>query len=134
MRRAAWPVEDSDSRPAGKPGECFYCKVPTGGTHGPDCVLRTRTVVVELKIGLVMTMPESFDAGRIEFLLNESSSCQSNILNDLAALDGRIDCPCGLIAATYLREATEEDEERQRLFASPRPGEAPDGPDAEVPA
>lgn len=31
------PVDESDVRPAGKPGECFYCQQPIGQEHGIAC-------------------------------------------------------------------------------------------------
>jgi len=125
MKRDNWPVENHGIRPAGKPTECFYCHEPKGGTHKPDCVIRSRTVVVELRIELVVTEPESFDPSLIEFGFNESSSCQTNIISKLAEMVERLDdageCPCGLIEVKYLREATEEDEERQKLFVAELP-------------
>lgn len=38
------PVRAEDARPAGKPGECFYCNQPIGKHHGPECVLMVRSV------------------------------------------------------------------------------------------
>lgn len=125
MKRDNWPVEDYGIRPAGKPDECFYCHEPKGGVHKPDCVIRQRTVVVRLEMELVIAAPESFGPDLIEFGFNESSSCQSNIIDLLRELDERLDkagkCPCGLINVTYLREATQEDEEQQKLFVEESP-------------
>ena len=116
MKRGNWPVEDYGIRPAGKPTECFYCHEPKGGVHKPDCVIRQRKVVVRLEMELVVTKPESFAPDLIEFGFNESSSCQSNIIDRLRELDERLDtageCPCELIEVKYLREATPKDEER----------------------
>lgn len=120
MKRSNWPVEDYGIRPAGKPTECFYCREPKGGTHKPDCVIRQRTVVVEVAIQMVVSEPENWSAADIEFHFNESSSCQSNIIRQIAELAERLDnaesCPCGMIKVKYLREATADDEEDQKLF------------------
>jgi hypothetical protein len=122
MKRDNWPVEDYGIRPADKPTECFYCHEPKGGVHKLDCVIRQRTVVVELKMELVVTEPESFDPDSIEFGFNESSSCQSNIVtNRLGELVDRLGCVCGLIEVKFLREATPEDEKRQKLFVKEIP-------------
>lgn len=38
-----------DERPAGRPGECFYCKEPLGHLHDPFCVIvACRPVAVTL--------------------------------------------------------------------------------------
>jgi hypothetical protein len=125
MKRDRWPVENFGIRPAGKPDECFYCQEPIGGVHKQECVIRERTVVVELRMELVITKPEDWDADMIEYHLNDSSSCQTNIISQLAELVERLKdagkCPCGLIEAIYLREATKEDEQQQKLFVADLP-------------
>lgn len=121
MKRANWPVEDYGIRPAGKPNECFYCHEPKGGTHKQNCVIRHRTVVVEVRMELVIDKPENWSPEDIEFFFNESSSCQSNIIDRLVELRDRLGCLCGLIDTTYLREAKPEDEEDQKLFVKDVP-------------
>src|SRR4051794_13783692 len=121
MKRDNWPVEEHGIRPAGKPDECFYCHEPKGGVHKPSCVIRKRTVVVELRMELVLSEPEHWAPEDIEFFFSESSSCQSNIVNRLEALRARLGCICGLVDVTYVREAKEEDEQLQKLFVADEP-------------
>lgn len=111
MKIKNWIVEDSDARPAGAPGECFYCRQPVGHEHKKGCVVRTRTVVMEVTITLVREVPEDWDTELIEFTWNEGSWCASNIVDDLAKIAENDDrCLCGQFAARYVREATSEDE------------------------
>lgn len=116
MKRANWPVGAYGIRPAGKPTECFYCHEPKGGTHKPDCVIRQRTVVVEVRLELVLSEPEGWSQEDIESHFNASSSCQSNIAGYIEQLRDRIGCLCGLADVSFLREATADDEKRQLLF------------------
>ena len=125
MKRTNWPVEEFGIRPAGKPTECFYCNEPKGGTHKPDCVIRERTVVVEVTIQMVVSKPENWSPDEIEFHFNESSSCLSNPVEQLVDLNERMieagDCLCGMIDVKYLREATASDENKQKLFVKDIP-------------
>jgi hypothetical protein len=79
MNRDNWPVEKFGIRPAGKPDECFYCRQKSGDQHAPECVIRERTVLVDVIIQMVMTVPEKWTPDTIEFSLNESSSCANNM-------------------------------------------------------
>ena len=100
--------------PAGKPGECFYCGSGIGSEHQPECVCRKRSVVLRVVVEYAVLVPESWTPEQIEFHRNESSWCASNFLAELGQInDG---CPCPFHKTTYLREATEEDEEKQLGF------------------
>jgi hypothetical protein len=93
------------------PDCCFYCKRLVGEQHVDDCVMRDRSVMVRVTVDLCMTYPQSFTAEDIEFHLNESSYCCSNIIDDLQ----RISCICGHTKMEYLGEATEQDEKNWNI-------------------
>jgi hypothetical protein len=137
VKRENWPVTaESGPAPAGKPDECFYCKVPVGGEHAPDCVIRTRTVVCRVSVVYVREVPEAWDARMIYFQMNESSSCANNLLAEVDTLRKRLDeacqCLCSFVEGEYLREADEDDEEHS-LWPPHDPEDVPatDGPDPE---
>jgi len=69
--------------------------------------MRDRTVVVKMEVEIVVRVPESWDVGLIEFQRNEGSWCSNNVIQELK----RKDCLCNNTLFTYVREATEEDEE-----------------------
>ena len=119
QRTTPWVVTAADARPAGKPDECFYCRVPIGGEHKADCVARRRTVVVRAMIEYVIAVPESFDKELIEFGRNEGSWCSSNMLAELNEIDQR-DCLCKFTTFEVVREATAEDEDACGVFAEPQ--------------
>lgn len=104
-------VRAEDERPARKDGTCFYCSVPIDGQHKEGCVIRSRTVVCEFKVTLVRRVPEDWEPSMIEFHMNDSSWCASNLINEMKSLDGD-GCLCGNIEGSFLREATPEDEEQ----------------------
>ena len=117
MKRDNWPVEDEGIRPAVRgPNHCTYCGEPKGSTHKPDCVVRERTVVVRMTVEYVRTVPESWDNETVETVMNETSWCSSNALQELESLDERADCLCEYTQFEFVREATEEDEERNKLY------------------
>lgn len=131
MKRDSWPVTPADARPAGKPDECFYCHTPMEGEHLPDCVCRDRTVVIAATFELVVRVPENWDAAMVDFHLNESSSCDDNVLVKLDNLSDRLEkdgaCLCANFSGEYLREATEEDEGLCRNWiAKPDPDDGGD--------
>lgn len=115
MTRDNWEVKEEGIRPAGSDNNCFYCGEEKGNTHKPECVIRKRTIVMEMKVEIVMEVPEHWDEEMCNFHKNESSWCASNILDDLKKLDEK-GCLCGITKFTYLREATKEDEEEQNIF------------------
>lgn len=121
MKRETWIVGPTSVRPNGAPDECFYCRAKFGTPHRERCSIRCRTVVVEHTFTLVHSLPEDWDAEMIEFHFNESSSCSNNVVEALAAAIERLGdegCACSFHAATFLREATEADEEGLRLHIS----------------
>lgn len=100
IKCAGWPVvlEDDDGiRPAGKPGECFYCRSAVGVPHGPKCVTVNKLVRyrVYMNLGaprvgggrLVGTYarhePYFWTAGDCEFHKNDSSWCAGNATDDI---------------------------------------------------
>lgn len=101
-------------RPAGKPDQCFYCQQPLGSNHKHECVMRQRTVMMQVTITLPVAVPECWTPEHIEFHRNESSWCAGNWANDLledpAADDPEPRCICSHYEAEYLREATAQDE------------------------
>ncbi len=106
------PVKDNGVRPAGAPNLCFYCGNAIQKEHKADCVCRQRTVVVELTLTYVISVPASWTEDDILFHRNDSSFCMNNDLTALAewANEGN-NCTCMMSAVKFLREATEYDME-----------------------
>lgn len=101
---------ENGPRPAGQADECFYCKQKIGADHKPDCVCRKKTVVVRLELEIAIAVPEDWDTRDIEFFYGEKW-CASNLVHLLEHFKGRDRCLCPYLAgATYLRDATEEEE------------------------
>ena len=119
MKRTDWTITESSTRPAGKPDECFYCHRKIGEEHAGTCVIRSRTVVCEIKLELVRTVPEDWDEDMINFHMNDSSWCFDNIAEEIADTVERMpDGTCVLCAhaeGRFIREATPEDEAAFRL-------------------
>lgn len=111
MTRKDWTVGVYSVRPAGKPDECFYCEAKVGERHKPNCVIRKKTIVTRLTIDFVDSVPENWDKDVIDFHYNDSSWCASNILNRLEERDN-FRCLCDVASFEYLRDATDEDEEK----------------------
>jgi hypothetical protein len=115
VKREDWTVGEEGVRPAGKPDECFYCHSKVGDQHAAECVIRKRTVVVEMTIKYVIDVPEAWDESNIEFHRNESSWCANNARQELLELFDYVDkaggsCLCDRVQYKYVREATENDE------------------------
>jgi hypothetical protein len=122
MRLDSWTVTEKDARPAGRPGECFYCKALVGQEHKKGCVCRRRTVVLKVEAELVVSVPEDWP----QDLAGEPFSCQSTVLERLRETEQRMEaaeegCMCGVIQTSFLREATGEDERSQCLRVSSLP-------------
>ena len=104
---------ENGPRPAGGPDHCFYCGEPLGAEHKPDCVCRKKVVMVEVTITFPRVIPQGWDIEKNEFHMNESSSCQDNLidfdLDRFRAASGEGFCLCGLIKARHLRDATSDD-------------------------
>ncbi len=108
------PITDSGERPAGKVGECFYCKAPVG-RHEDDCVCVKKSVVIRMTIEYLVAVPRFWNEHDIEFHRNEGSWCADN---DLEALVEWCDkqpnpgpCSCGAATFAFVRDATPEDHE-----------------------
>lgn len=118
MKRDNWKVGEYGTRPAGSPNHCFYCGVERGGTHEKECVIRNRTIVMEMKVEMVIEVPEKWDKDMCEFHKNESSWCASNILRELERMDDKMGCLCLPTEFSYVREATKEDEDKHGIHIS----------------
>jgi hypothetical protein len=111
------PTDPKDGlRPHHKNGpnrltHCFYCHELLGH-HKPDCVTQRRTVKIELKTWLVISVPQSWTEDDINFYLNNSSHCIGNEIEQLAEENQRVPgecCSCHRTESKYLGEATAED-------------------------
>ena len=116
MKLNSWKVDSYAIRPAGKPDRCFYCDAILGDEHNKGCVLRSKTVIVKVEVEIVHVVPEDWDAKQIEFVINDSSSCANNILDEIEDQAERLGCLCGVLKGRFVREATKEDEEKFGLY------------------
>ena len=112
MKTKSFIVKDGDVRPARPDGTCFYCRTPLGQEHAEGCVIRTRTVLVKFEVTMCRQVPEDWDVHMINFHMNDGSWCASNLITILQELDAKKGCLCGRVKEEFIREATEEDEER----------------------
>lgn len=120
MKRAHWISGDEGERPAGKKGECFYCNAARGTEHAVDCVMRRKTVIVKVSFEVLVDVPEEWDAAQIDFWMNGSSYCLSNMVDAMAEQvarwegamddDGNHGCFCHHGQGAFVRDATEDDE------------------------
>ena len=101
-------TEKHGPRPAGKPDRCFYCGRLVGEEHKEDCVMRSRTVVLQAVITYVDTVPENWTAEDIFNHRNLGSWCANNLIDDLDRIQG---CLCGSVEITYIKEASVEEEQ-----------------------
>lgn len=105
-----WPVvtsNDDGIRPAGKPDECFYCKMKIGVPHGQECVIVTKRVKLLYKFEIEVEVPFFWTKEDILFQRNDSSWCSSNGLTELNKLypeenTNNLGCPCSVFKAEYL--------------------------------
>lgn len=109
MRYDNWIVSKTDERPGRPDGTCFYCSVPIGGEHKPNCVIRRRSVVVRFSVEAVVDMPESWTPQMIEEHYNEGRWCGDNIISIIGS-KRKNRCLCSDTTAKFVREASEEDE------------------------
>lgn len=126
MKIKSWVVaaDDEGIRPAGPADACFYCQANVGHEHKAECVIRERTVIIELTMHVLVKVPESWDKDAVELKYNESSSCISGLLEDITRIDNRMRnagyCLCGARAVAFVREATGDDEDYYQTFAALR--------------
>lgn len=83
-------VDEEDARPAGKPGECFYCNRKVGEEHTWECVIPCKAVRLRATIEYEAELPRSWNRGTIEFH-NREKSCLGNVLQDIRKYDERLD-------------------------------------------
>lgn len=117
MKRDDWTVSEFSTRPAGPDSECFYCGRKLGEQHKETCVLRERTVVIEARVIYTISVPEFWTPEDIENHRNSNRWCSNNMVQELQELADVRDCLCGATEFKYIREATEEDEERDKISA-----------------
>lgn len=116
MNKEKYIVVKDDERPAREDGTCFYCNAPIGEEHKKGCVLRQRTIVVEVKVNMVRVVPEDWDEDQINYSMNRGSLCFTNVLHEINELSERCDdCLCKHAEGKYIREATPEDEDKCKL-------------------
>ncbi|PYE51536.1 hypothetical protein HUB98_05895 [Paenibacillus barcinonensis] len=113
MKREDWIVTEYAARPAGKPDRCFYCHSLIGESHTSECVIRSRTVVMDFTVRMVINVPEHWKDEDIEFRYNKGSWCADNLIEMIVRGEGG--CLCPHVEATFIREATPEDEEKWGL-------------------
>ncbi len=115
MKRKDWTVTESSTRPAGKPDRCFYCGELIGEQHSENCVIKSRTVIVDFTFRTVLSVPESWDEEQIRFHYNDGTWCADNILSELNERSSEMRCNCDICEAKYIREADENDEREYGL-------------------
>lgn len=115
MHRDDWPVGEYAMRDD-SPDQCVYCNVHRGYQHDPGCVIRKRTVVVKAEITYVIDVPEDWEPDHIEFSRNEGSWCTDNMLYEIEELLEKTEgCLCDFTVFRYVREATDQDEQRHAM-------------------
>lgn len=125
MKRENWPVGDYAVRPVSADEQvCAYCQQPLGEQHAEGCVIRRRTVIVELRMQFVRLVTESDTEENINFWLNEGTRCADNTIEELYRRTQHWEhmtpaesdeytgmrCFCSVASERYVREATAEDE------------------------
>ena len=107
-------TEDNGPRPAGLPGRCFYCGSRVGDFHDRECACRKRTVVVQISFDMCLSVPQSWSEKDITNFVAGRKNCIDNQLREMQeSADRRGEgCLCGFLrSCSFLREATEQDEE-----------------------
>jgi hypothetical protein len=110
VRRKDWAITNHATRPAGKQGECFYCNNKLGEQHKPECVIKSKTIVADFTIRVVLDVPERWDKSAIENHYNHGSWCADNLIGVLERKLQK-ECLCNNSRMKFVREATKEDEE-----------------------
>lgn len=109
-RTTPWIVDETHTHSPDRKKPCYYCSALLGQEHLSSCVTRRRTVVVSFTFELVWKVPEDWDKDMIEFHVNDSSWCGSNIIPELERLSRDEKCLCFMLVGRYVREATSADE------------------------
>lgn len=111
-RKDTWVVKPNDERPARPDGTCFYCGEPIGGRHKSDCVIPSKSVILDFTIRLPILVPISWDKDRIEFRYNDSSWCCDNLLDCISAWQEKTGrCLCGAMTTKFISDANSEEDE-----------------------
>ncbi|MCD7996468.1 MAG: hypothetical protein LUH21_04460 [Clostridiales bacterium] len=111
MRRADWTVSKESVRPAGKQDRCFYCGELLGEQHSKECIIRSKTVVVDFTVRTVLSVPENWDEKQINFHYNDGTWCADNLLDELNNRSDKCRYLCDITKAKFIKEADEKDEE-----------------------
>jgi hypothetical protein len=112
MKRQSWPVQESD---VNRNNVCTWCPATLWHEHTGECPSRQKTVVVEVTIQLIRTVPEAWGEDEINFHMNGSSWCAGNIIEDLEKNNQENSCLCPHFQGKYVRDASQEDEETFRV-------------------
>lgn len=83
-------VDVADSRPAGDPGECFYCRREIGEEHAWECAIPTRRVRLRATVEWETEVPRSWDADTIRFVTREKA-CVQNLAREIGKFADRLD-------------------------------------------
>lgn len=97
-------VTAMSTRPAGKPGECFYCNQAIGQDHELECVMLQKVVKVRYTYELEIEVPAHWDKDMIEFARNESSWCADNSIDELRDSIKSDACICGRFHCNYIED------------------------------
>lgn len=117
MRTSNWPVTKDDAGISEQNG-CRYCHALFGDQHAASCITRNRSVRIRIEIDMVVSVPEDWGQGQIEFHFGGGGSyCMSNVLDLLNGM-GEHRCLCPYSESKYLGEA---DEDETREWASTDP-------------
>lgn len=104
-------VTEAAMRPASQARQCFYCHQPIGGAHKVDCVLINQRYRVRLTVEYEIDRPASWDKSLLEFALNGSSWCASNLVDELAEYVERLEkdglCLCADAEFEFVRREGE---------------------------
>jgi hypothetical protein len=92
------------ARPAGHPGQCFYCLRALGQPHVSDCVLIVKRVRVRMSIDYERYVPATWDKDMVEFHMNESSWCKSNAIEEIESFNKRLGCLCHIAEFEHLSD------------------------------
>jgi len=111
MIRNDWTVTESSTRPAGEPDRCFYCGRLLGEQHKDDCVIRSKTVVVNFTVRTVLSVPEHWDNEQVNFHYNDGTWCADNLISELSRRSEDVRCVCDITEAKSLGDAMQKDEE-----------------------
>lgn len=105
-------VDAEDARPAGKPGECFYCLRKVGEEHTWECVIPERLVKVRATISWEVAVPRSWTPENVADY-KESHACIGNLAHEIQQYSDRLDekspntCQVEHPAIEYLGEVPE---------------------------